>query len=40
MAKTYQHDSIAWCALFANHILTKVVLKGSETLALDFAGLR
>lgn len=35
----YNHDSIPWCALFANHILTKVGLKGTETLwALDFAG--
>lgn len=39
VAKTYTHDSIPWCALFANHILTKVGLKGTETLwALDFAG--
>ena len=37
--KAYTHDSIPWCALFANHILTKVGLKGTETLwALDFAG--
>jgi len=37
--KTYTHDVIPWCALFANHILTKVGLKGTETLwALDFAG--
>lgn len=36
---SYTHDSIPWCALFANHILTKVGLKGTETLwALDFAG--
>lgn len=35
----YTHDSIPWCALFANHILTHVGLKGTETLwALDFAG--
>jgi uncharacterized protein (TIGR02594 family) len=35
----YTHDSIPWCALFANHILTKVGLKGTETLwALDFVG--
>jgi len=35
----YTHDSIPWCALFANHILTKVGLKGTGTLwALDFAG--
>lgn len=33
----YTHDSIPWCALFANHILTKVGLPGTETLwALDF----
>ena len=37
--KEYTHDSIPWCALFANHILTKVGLKGTGTLwALDFAG--
>lgn len=39
IAKQYTHDSIPWCALFANHCLTKVGLKGTETLwALDFAG--
>jgi len=39
IAKTYTHDSIPWCALFANHCLTKVGLKGTESLwALDFAG--
>jgi uncharacterized protein (TIGR02594 family) len=39
ISKEYTHDSIPWCALFANHILTKVGLKGTETLwALDFAG--
>lgn len=39
IAKAYTHDVIPWCALFANHILTKVGLKGTETLwALDFAG--
>lgn len=39
IAKEYTHDSIPWCALFANHCLTKVGLKGTETLwALDFAG--
>jgi len=39
IADTYTHDNIPWCALFANHILTKVGLKGTETLwALDFAG--
>lgn len=39
IAKEYNHDTIPWCALFANHILTHVGLKGTETLwALDFAG--
>lgn len=39
IARDYTHDSIPWCALFANHCLTKVGLKGTETLwALDFAG--
>lgn len=39
IAKEYTHDSVPWCALFANHCLTKVGLKGTETLwALDFAG--
>ena len=39
IAKTYTHDSIPWCALFANHCLTKAGLKGTESLwALDFAG--
>lgn len=39
VAKVYTHDSIPWCALFANHCLTKAGLKGTETLwALDFAG--
>ena len=39
IASEFTHDSIPWCALFANHILTKVGLKGTETLwALDFAG--
>ena len=39
IAEQFTHDSIPWCALFANHILTKVGLKGTETLwALDFAG--
>lgn len=38
-AREYTHDSIPWCALFINHILTKADLKGTETLwALDFAG--
>jgi uncharacterized protein (TIGR02594 family) len=37
IARDYTHDSIPWCALWANHILTKVSLKGTETLwALDF----
>lgn len=37
VAKSYTHDSIPWCALFANHCLTKVGLPGTETLwALDF----
>lgn len=37
IAKDYSHDSIAWCALFANMVLTKAGLKGTETLwALDF----
>jgi uncharacterized protein (TIGR02594 family) len=39
ISKAYAHDSIPWCALFANHILTKAGIKGTETLwALDFAG--
>lgn len=39
IAKEYTHDAIPWCALFANHCLTKAGLKGTETLwALDFAG--
>lgn len=39
IAKEYTRDEIPWCALFANHCLTKVGLKGTETLwALDFAG--
>lgn len=39
ISETYTHDNIPWCALFANHILTKAGLKGTETLwALDFAG--
>lgn len=39
VAKSYTQDSIPWCALFANHCLTKAGLKGTETLwALDFAG--
>lgn len=39
VAKSYTHDSIPWCALFANHMLSEVGLPGTETLwALDFAG--
>lgn len=39
IAKEYTHDSIPWCALEINHILTVAGLKGTETLwALDFAG--
>lgn len=37
IAKEYSGDIIPWCALFENHILTKVGLEGTETLwALDF----
>lgn len=39
IAKEYTHDSIPFCALFENHIFTKVGIKGTETLwALDWAG--
>ncbi|MGJ4888969.1 TIGR02594 family protein [Bradyrhizobium sp. HKCCYLRH3099] len=39
IARDFSHDSIPWCALFANHILSRVGLKGTGTLwALDFAG--
>lgn len=39
IAKEYTHDSIPWCALFANMIMTKAGIKGTETLwALDWAG--
>ncbi len=39
IAKAYTHDSIPWCALWQNHVITKAGLKGTETLwALDFAG--
>lgn len=39
IAAQYTHDEIPWCALFANHILTKNGFPGTETLwALDFAG--
>jgi uncharacterized protein (TIGR02594 family) len=37
--KDYTADSIPWCALFMNHILMSVGLKGTGTLwALDFEG--
>jgi len=39
IAEDFTHDSIPWCALFANHCLTAAGLQGTETLwALDFAG--
>lgn len=39
IGSAYTHDSIPWCALFANHCLTKAGLKGTGSLwALDFAG--
>lgn len=35
--RSYRHDSIPWCALFANMVLTKVGIEGTETLwALDW----
>jgi uncharacterized protein (TIGR02594 family) len=38
IAKSYKQDSIPWCALYANMVLTKVGIKGTETLwALDWA---
>jgi uncharacterized protein (TIGR02594 family) len=38
IAKDFKHDSIPWCALYANMVLTKVGIKGTETLwALDWA---
>lgn len=38
VAKSYTHDSIPWCALFANQALAQAGLKGTGTLwALDFA---
>jgi len=38
IAKEYKHDEIPWCALYANMVLTKVGIKGTETLwALDWA---
>ncbi|MBR1279008.1 TIGR02594 family protein [Bradyrhizobium sp. AUGA SZCCT0283] len=37
IARDYKHDAIPWCALFANMVLTKVGIKGTETLwALDW----
>jgi uncharacterized protein (TIGR02594 family) len=37
IAQEYTHDSIPWCALFANTVLQQVGLKGTGTLwALDF----
>jgi uncharacterized protein (TIGR02594 family) len=37
IAAEYKHDSIPWCSLFANMVLTKVGLKGTKTLwALDW----
>ena len=39
IAREYTHDSIPFCALFENHIFTKVGIKGTKTLwALDWAG--
>lgn len=39
VAAEYTHDSIPWCALFANHCLGAAGLPGTGTLwALDFAG--
>ena len=38
IAKTYNEDSIPWCALYANMVLTKVGLQGTKTLwALDWS---
>ncbi len=38
IAESYHSDSIPWCALYANMVLTKVGLPGTETLwALDWA---
>ncbi|MCA1458776.1 TIGR02594 family protein [Bradyrhizobium sp. BRP22] len=37
IAKTHKNDEIPWCALFANMVLTKIGIKGTETLwALDW----
>jgi uncharacterized protein (TIGR02594 family) len=38
IATTYDEDSIPWCALYANMVLTKVGLRGTKTLwALDWS---
>ncbi len=38
IANVYRDDSIPWCSLYANMVLTKVGLQGTETLwALDWA---
>jgi uncharacterized protein (TIGR02594 family) len=38
IAESYHSDSIPWCALYANMVLTKVGLQGTETLwALDWS---
>jgi uncharacterized protein (TIGR02594 family) len=38
IAQSYHSDSIPWCALYANMVLTKVGLQGTETLwALDWS---
>jgi uncharacterized protein (TIGR02594 family) len=38
IAQSYDADSIPWCALYANMVLTKVGLQGTETLwALDWS---
>ena len=38
IAKSYNANSIPWCALYANMVLTKVGLQGTETLwALDWS---
>ena len=37
IATVYKHDDTPWCALYANMVLTKVGIKGTETLwALDW----
>jgi uncharacterized protein (TIGR02594 family) len=37
IASGYKHDDIPWCALFANMVLTKLGIQGTETLwALDW----